>query len=196
MKTAIDKLLGKIEKEDMFSWIEEQIEIMKKEPLEQISFLSRLSKAISEYGSDTKTLQALRNTDAITKDIGQNFWFIYVTPEYYTEEKQVREYYREVPGKRVGKTRKEKLKVSEINKLGEKKLEEALERGSIKINDRVQKIKKAKDVMAFDKTKKDHLKPIDWDTMIEKNIYNKVEILFEALGWQEDFKSFKEKRIR
>lgn len=41
------------------------------------------------------------------------------------------------------------------------------------------------DVIAFDELNQDHLKnyEIDWDKMIERNIYKKVDTIFNALGW-------------
>jgi DNA polymerase elongation subunit (family B) len=46
-----------------------------------------------------------------------------------------------------------------------------------------EEIKKEKDVIAFDLDNKQHVPEIDWDKMIERNILNKVENIFEALQW-------------
>jgi len=38
-------------------------------------------------------------------------------------------------------------------------------------------------VLAFDEEKKDHIKNIDFDKMIERNITNKVDVIFKAMSW-------------
>lgn len=44
-------------------------------------------------------------------------------------------------------------------------------------------VKGEKQIMAFDETHKDHIKEIDWQKMIDRNILNKVKPIFEALKW-------------
>jgi DNA polymerase elongation subunit (family B) len=40
-----------------------------------------------------------------------------------------------------------------------------------------------KDVLCFDNDNQAHIKDIDWEEMIKRSIYNKVEIIFDALSW-------------
>jgi DNA polymerase elongation subunit (family B) len=65
--------------------------------------------------------------------------------------------------------------------------------------DETKKTKQNKNVLAFDLEQNNHVKNIDWDKMIERNIYNKVETIFEALKWDmSEIKSevIKKKRVK
>ena len=44
-------------------------------------------------------------------------------------------------------------------------------------------VKDREEVLAFDEEKKDHIKNIDFDKMIERNITNKVDVIFKAMSW-------------
>lgn len=51
-----------------------------------------------------------------------------------------------------------------------------------------------KNVLAYDDEQFDHIKNIDWNKMIDKNITSKCEHIFEALGW--DLSLIKEVKIK
>jgi hypothetical protein len=54
-----------------------------------------------------------------------------------------------------------------------------------------------KDVLVFDEDNYDHIKEIDWNKIIEKSIIDKVEHVFNALGWtMEEIKPTKVKKER
>ena len=45
-------------------------------------------------------------------------------------------------------------------------------------------------MQAFDEDNQKHLRPINWERMVEKNILKKLVSPFKALGWTEDLKKF------
>ncbi len=54
-----------------------------------------------------------------------------------------------------------------------------------------------KDVLAFDSNNFSHIKEVDYDKMLKRNIYDKIETIYEALGWNFDtIKPLKEKKPR
>ena len=187
-ETLIDKILDKETKESIYGWIFSQMEDIKQIALIDIAFPCRLSKKPSKYCTYTKPLQALDNTPEFSKDVGERFYYIFVKPEYYVEEKEVTEYYREVPGKRPGTTKKERLKKAEINVYSD--INEAVNSGEVKVNQRIQKIKKARDVMAFDEDNINVLKELDWSQIIRRNITLKLDTIFRAMGWEKDLEKF------
>lgn len=189
----IDKILNKESKESIVAWIWGKAEDLKSQPLENISFPCSLSKKPSEYASYTKPLQALDNTPGFQKDIAENFFYVYVEPEYYTEENSVVEYYREVSGKRSGSFKKEKLtkvKLEELCRASRKDAEALVSDGMIKKEVRIQKVKKSRDVMAFDEECKEHIRNVDWEQMKQRNVFMKTETLFKAMGWEKDLDQF------
>jgi DNA polymerase elongation subunit (family B) len=191
----IDKILNKEPKKNIIAWIWEKTEELKTEPLVNISFPCSLSKKPDEYESYTKPLQALDNTPKFEKQIGDKFFYIYTLPEYFTDEKKVVEYYREIPGKRAGTTKKEKLTKKALEELCvspsiSKHPDVLVQERLIKKDEKIQKVKKAKDVMAFDEDQFTHIKNIDWEQMTQRNIFMKLETLFKAMGWEEDLKVF------
>lgn len=192
----IDKILNKESKEGIMTWISERVEGLRNESLENIAFPCSLSKKPGEYASYTKPLQALDNSPGFKKDIGDRFYYIYVEPEYYTEEREIIEYYVEVPGKRAGTVKKEKLTKKKLDVLCHpdplitKMPDVLVAEGKIRKEARIQRVKKVRDVMAFDEDRKNHLRPIDWSQVIRRNITLKLETIFQAMGWQEDLKHF------
>ena len=191
----IDKILKKESKESIIAWVWGKTEDLKDQPLEHIAFPCSLSKKPEQYSSYTKPLQALDNTPGFKKDIGDNFFYIFVEPQYYTEEKLVIEYYREIPGKRAGTMKKEKLTKKALEELCAspsvtKHPDVLVQEGLIKKDERIQKVKKTKDVMAFDEDHKDHIKDVDWEQIKRRNVFLKLETLFKAMGWADDLKQF------
>jgi hypothetical protein len=52
-----------------------------------------------------------------------------------------------------------------------------------KVKTRKREIKTDVDVLAFDEQNHDHIANIDWRRMLDRNIVNKVEVIFEAMKW-------------
>lgn len=197
----IDKILNKESKDSIITWIWDKTKELKTQALENIAFPCSLSKKPDEYETYTKPLQALDNTPQFKKEIGDKFFYIYVQPEFYTEEKNIIEYYRDIPGKRPGTIKKDKLTKKVLDELCHpqpnyvKTPDVLVSEGIVKRENRVQKVKKARDVMAFDEDHCNHVKNIDWDQMVQRNIIMKLETLFKAMGWEEDLKIFEKAGI-
>jgi hypothetical protein len=51
-------------------------------------------------------------------------------------------------------------------------------------------------VLAFDEKMKDHIKEIDWDMTVQRNVLNIIETIFEAMKWENSFIPVKIKRTR
>ena len=191
-RELLEKILNKETKESIFEWIHEQIVSIKESPLEDIAIPCSINKKISSYKVNTKPIQALENSPGYNKEIGDRFYWIYVEPEYDISEEEVTEYYRKVPGKREGTLKQEKLKVGEIRDLLlNNQLDKMLSEEDIFKKTSIKKVKKARNVMAFDKNHKTHLKTIDWKMMINRNILMKLTTIFTAMGWEENLKDFK-----
>lgn len=52
-----------------------------------------------------------------------------------------------------------------------------------KVKTRQREVTSKNNVIAFDADHLGHVKNIDWDMMIGRNIVNKVQVIFEAMGW-------------
>lgn len=180
-RTLIDKILNKEPKEEVFSWIKNEVVNLPNQPLENIAFPCKLARPAHEYKNTPIFLRAMNETDGFDKKIGDSFFYIYVEPDYYHEEKEVVEYFREVPGKREGTTKKQKLKVSELDEIADLAFE--IEQGNIKMEEKVRRTKKARDVKAFDEETSCNIMDVDWDKMTDRNIYMKISTIFNAMGW-------------
>jgi len=191
-KTLIDKIFkirkNEETKESIYTWINDQIQKIETSPLQDIAFPCKLAKKPDDYDSLPIFARALNETKGFTKDVGENYFYIYVEPEYYQIESEVIEYSKRIPGKKEGTTKKYVLKKKEIENIDN--LEELIDKKEIIKEIKIKKTKKARDVMAFDENKQDHLCKIDWDKMISRNIIMKLDTLFHAMGWQEDLNEF------
>jgi DNA polymerase elongation subunit (family B) len=190
-KTLFDKCLAEEPKQQILDWVQAQINDIKKVPLVDIAKPCKLGKKPEEYKSKPIFVRALEETPGFTKSVGDNFFYVYVKPEYTKEIKKVVEYYREVPGKRAGTTKKEKLKVSEITALSAKnEFDILVAEGKIKRVELEKEVIHAKNVQAFDEDHLTHLREVDWEKAIEVNILKKLVAPFVALGWTEELKKF------
>ncbi len=171
----IEQILNKYEKDNIMGWIENQKTMIKYMPLEDIAFPCKLSRKVEEYKNTPIFVRALEYSN-LNKKVGDTFYYIYVkandidvsvTTEIYDD--------------------KELLEKREGN-ISKKEIEEEYKENNIELSKlRVlhKKTKKAHDVMAFDEDHKDHVKNINWDLMIQRNIDNKKDVIFEAMGWKE-----------
>jgi len=209
-KTLIDKIFKIRKKEEskdsIYEWIMAQIQEIKKTPLQDIAFPCKLAKKPDQYKNLPIFARALAETPNFHKEVGEPYFYIYVEPEYYTVEKKEITYYKVVPGKREGTTKKQRLTAKEISlEIGDyihgkdsselvgtpfPEDEEKIKTLGIHWNISNRKVKKPRDVQAFDEDRQDHLRKIDWAKMIDRNIRMKLVTLFEAMGWQDDLNKF------
>jgi len=190
-KTLIDKILNKEDKNLIIRWIESQIEAIKKVSLEEIGFPCKLARARKDYKNVPIFVRALENTENFDKLVGESFYYVYViAKEYNTAVKQVefldnkiltpqmfkKEWYlnygENVTAKQIKKdiARKEEL-LNNLETSGRLKIKETTLKG------------KPKDVIAFDSTHREHVKDLDWNRIIQRNIMMKLTSIFEAMKW-------------
>lgn len=202
----INKILNKEEKENILNWIEEQINLFYDLPLTEIAIPCKISRKPEKYKNLPIFLRAMNETPGFKKQLGDNFYYIYVEPEYYEVEEEVIEYFKIVPSKREGKTKKEKLTKKYIkDNFGDwihgkgskepecypfKEDEEKLKKQGINWEIKTVKKIKAKDVKAFDEDTAKDIKNVDWTKMINRNIMKKIVVIFKAMGWEEDLKRY------
>ena len=183
-RTLIDKILDKEPKIDILNWIKLQISSIKDAPIEEIAFPCRLGRKPEEYKNTPIFLKALRNTEGFEKKVGDPFYYIYVTPSL--EEQEIKTI---IKIKGTGNitlqeitlnknlSRKEGIEYirKEYNKPG-------LETSRISV---LHKKEKPCDVLAFDEENNKHIDrdKIDWTRIIERNILNKIGVIFEAMKW-------------
>jgi len=181
-----NKIEDGAEREEILEWVEEQKEEMKKAPLLDIACTFRFNTPIENYKSIPIGCRAMIETPNFDKYLGDDFYYIYIEPEYYYEEKEVIDYYREVPGKREGITKKEKLSFKKISELAYKQScspTYLIETGAVKVKKSIKKVKKARDVQAFDEYNQDLMRPVDWKKVIDANITKKLKSIFIAMNW-------------
>lgn len=194
-ETLIEKVFdikdSKESKESIIDWIESEKKRIKTLPLKEISIPAKLSKKPEDYKVIPISLRSINETPNFKKEVGEEFYYVYVTPEEYILEKEAIEYYREVPGKREGtvkkevftKTKLESFRLSHCTKEKAIDVQYLVDKDIIKKNEKISKVKKYRDVMAFDEKGVEHLREVDWDKMIARNITNKSDAIFEAMGW-------------
>lgn len=70
-------------KEEIFNWIQTEIDNFKKQPILNIAIPCKLSKSVEDYKGKPIWVRALENTNAIMTDfnktVGDKFYYIYVT---------------------------------------------------------------------------------------------------------------------
>lgn len=129
-ETLIDKLLNKEAKEQVLSWVKNEIENFKNLSIFDISFPAKLSKRPEEYKNKSIHVKALLNTQKTNpnfkKQRGDNYYYCYV-----------------------------------------------------KSNEKV---------LAFDENTL--IQEVDYDKMLERNIYNKCKAIFKATNWQDSMSEF------
>jgi DNA polymerase elongation subunit (family B) len=160
----INKILNKETKESIIVWIKTEVERFKTLPLIDIAFPVKLSKPIESYKTESINVRALRYAQADNPDwqvrIGQDYFYTYIIPE----KDEI------VKGNKKHKKTKKQL---EENPSAE--LYETL----------VVDIKKPIDVYAFDEFSTINFK-VDYEQMLERNVYMKCEAIFESLNWSMD----------
>lgn len=195
-RTLIDKILDKEPKKEIISWIKNQVKEIKKCPIEEIAFPCKLARNPSEYKNVPIFLRALNSTPNFSKKVGNAFYYIYMNVFGYEEKVKDQELimtydkngnekgFKNCTSVRLNKA----IEISNLKNtdgLDEtEKAEKLASKGVYKIEEIVTK-GKAKNVMAFDTDNFKHISRsnIDWNTMIQRNIYLKLNTIFEAMGW-------------
>ena len=193
-KALFDKILDREPKEQVIAWIKAQQEEIKKIPLIEIAKPAKLAQRPDQYKTKTWFVRALEDTKGFNKGLGEPFFVVPVEPEYYTVPKTETKYWREVPGKKAGTTKKEAITKTKLEALlKEKKIplgtvvdERILAPLGVKSETVTKDVEKARDLQAFDEDAQTHLRPVDWEKVIEININKKLVSPFKALGWEQD----------
>ena len=190
----IDKILDKESKENIIVWIKEQIIKIKESPIEDIAFPCKLGRKAEDYKNVPIFLRALRNTEGFEKKVGDPFYYIYIKPTGY-ETKTVKKDLIQTYDKDGNEKGFKNLTEKRLEVAKKKYFDENVSDGE-NITDRLSKIGiirtekieikgKAKDVKAFDEENNKHITKdmIDWDAIIQRNIYMKLDSIFEAMKW-------------
>ena len=189
----IDKIVNKETKENIMTWIKEQIKILPNQPLKDIAFPCKLSRKPEDYKNVPIFLRALNNTPKLNKKVGELYYYIFVKSNEYETCFKIKTLiltYNKDGEKKGFKNLTEKRleKACEIVNIDIKKyerdelLEELMRLGHVK-NDEVEVKGKLKDVVALDEENYKHIKDVDWDRIIERNILMKLTTIFEAMKW-------------
>jgi DNA polymerase elongation subunit (family B) len=186
-KKLIEKILELNEKEDnwlhseqtIVNWIKSEIIRFKTLPLFEVAFPTTLKRPLENYTKKQEIfVRAVKNTKLIMPDfmppLGSRFWWIHVKPNAPKVATLV--YVNNVLTKTINENVDKKVLLSDP-----KKYELIInETDKIKI---IHEKTITDDVIAFDKKNYNHVKNIDYDVLIEKQIVAKVEPIFEPLGW-------------
>lgn len=200
-KELIQNIMDEIPKEEIISWIKSQIEDIRNVPLEDIAFPCKLGQAVDKYKNLPIFLRALNNTDNFDKKVGENYYYIYVNATEYETKSEVIELLdgnKLTPSKLKEDWEKYYGKKTLVKDMAQDKKEELinhLEKEGRVTKKRVEVKGRAKDVMAFDLKNKEHIKDVNWERMIERNVLMKLVVIFEALSWDLGEISISEKPV-
>jgi len=175
----LEKLMNKESKENIISWIKNEIKGLRSKSLQDISFPAKLSS--KKYKSIPIFKRALDSTEGFKKKTGQLFYWVYVKP--MNEPKIETHVYVD---DEIYEIKKENISKKDIVlTYGEKNIDKK----RIKV---LHKKDKPINVQAFDEETFEHIDRniVDWDLMEKRNIINKIDVIFEAMGW--DLNSIKE----
>lgn len=164
-RNLINKLLDKVTKKMILTWIRKEVRRMKTLSIEQIAFPCKIGRSLENYKNIPIFVRALKYANQLTtldKVPGELFFYIYIVPKDYEYEGETAYY--------LGQKR-----VKDLDALTPEQKE--------KLRTRKLKPKGPRNVIAFDEQVKDHVQDIDFKTMIQRNILSKCETLFEALNW-------------
>jgi len=184
----LDKIKDNESKESIFTWIKNEIKELHNQPLIDISFPCKLGKKPEDYSNTPIFLRALQNSN-LEKRVGEPYHYVFIKPEGYDMKTVVKELIMtyDKDGNEKGfknMTKKRLLTAQETHGMGMTE-EEFLEKGIMKTS-QIEVKGKAKDVIAMDETNIDQIEnKIDWQKIIERNILNKIKVIFEAMGWQD-----------
>lgn len=202
-KALFDKILDREPKEGIIAWIQEAVSKIHTLPLTDVAKPVKLGKRPDEYKAVPFFVRALNDTPGFIKAVGDAFYVIPVEPEYYTVPKTETKYWRDVPGKKEGTTKKEPLTKTKLEALlkgvkvpiGSVVDERVLAPLGVKSEVVTKDVEKARDLQAFDEEQAGHLRKVDWEKVISINITKKLVSPFKALGWDAELELFGAKAI-
>ena len=193
MKSFQDKLIEKLlenskEKENKLKqrikyWLKEEIHKIRTQQisLTDIAFPCKLSRLPEDYKNTPIQVRSLLNTQKMTssfkKKIGENYYYIYVKPQTKAKIKtRIKFKNLDIDDIVLEKnlSRKEGIKYANnqlVTSINDKEISVLHER------------EKLSDVLAFDEEYQRHIKDVNWDIMIERNIHSKAKIIFQGMGW-------------
>jgi len=168
----LEKLMNKESKESIVVWVKNEIQKLRNQPLQDISFPAKVSA--KNYKNIPIFKRALDSTENFNKKVGDLFYWIYVKP---IKEPKV-ETHIYVDGE-IYEIKKEDVSKKDVILTYAKK---EIEKSRIKV---LHKKEKLQNVQAFDEEQFNHIdrNTIDWELMEKRNILNKTEVIFEALDW-------------
>lgn len=187
----INYILNKLSKEDVINAILVAKKEIKEAPLQEIAFPCKLARKPEDYKNVPIFVRALNNTPELSKKVGSPFYYMYINPtEYEIKEEHITMLDKEkLTGNRLKKEWelyfKEKKNVKDMPPKEKEELMVYLNsQGRISV-ETVEARGKPKDVMGFDEENHKHIKRemINWDRIIERNIMNKCDVIFKAMGW-------------
>ncbi len=179
---VFEKIREKKSKVEILKWIKSEIERVKILPLEDIAFPCKMNKPIEKYKNIPIWARALV-ASPLKKRIGELYYYIYIKPikigveneDYYLFKgknmatKTAKEFlYQIEEGTDFIVYRKKKILPEDFKK----ELKHATRKRDIITN-----------VMAFDKNNKDHVSEVDYNLMIQRNVTNKCQVIFDAMKW-------------
>ena len=187
-KTVNGKTQWTQSKEDILSWILNEMKRIKTLPLIQVGFPCKLARRIQDYNKSTPIfVRAIQNTQEILSDfdkgIGNLFYFVYVNPIGDTQRKTIIRYKDYDPLILDEDLSKKEAIIYFLNLAKQNDILEAknLKQSNISVT---HKRLKPKDVLAFDENNQDHIKNINWSLMIDRSIMSKVKTVFDIMNWE------------
>ena len=175
------------EKETIINWVKDEIQTITNKPLQDIAFPCKLSKTSEEYKNKPIFVRALENTPEFDSKIGNNFYYIYVKPQEEPEIKtviKIKGNLEETDGVSYGDIILSKnLNRKEGIEYARKQWKQnELDTKLIRV---LHKKEKHKNVLDFDEENYEYIDKfkIDWERIIERNILNKAEVIFDAMDW-------------
>jgi hypothetical protein len=152
--------------------------------MDKIAFPGKMSKSVEKYKNLPIWVRALQSSK-LNKEIGERFYWLYIkeksigkqnVPYYYFNETKLATKTAEAMLAKAhkGETveyRKKSLTAEEIIK-------------GVNVQEREEDL--VTNVWAFDEETKNSVPEIDLDKMTERNIINKVSVIYEAMGWKNE----------
>jgi len=188
-KELIKQIMDEVDKEEIISWIKSQIADLKNAPLEDIAVPCKLGMSLEKYKNIPIFVRAMNNTENFSKKVGDNFYYIYVNSTEYDTKMQLIELLdgeKLTPSKLKEPWKEffgEKVLAKDMEQRKKEELLSHLEKAGRMTREKREVKGKLKDVIAFDKKNKGHIKNVDWSRMEERNIHNKIRVIFEAMKW-------------
>ena len=187
----IEKILNKESRENIIIWIRENIEKMKRGDIsiDDIAFPCKLSRKIEDYVKNTPGfVRALLDAQKLVPEfkprIGQTYYYIYVEPKFVGYQNDT--YYTFLKSNIAENTMNKLL--SEIESGADKVSyrRRTFTADEFKTNLIANAINRPimADKLAFNTQYKSHIENVDWKQMLQRNIYNKVQVVFEAMNWK------------